>query len=88
MVKHIILPGSGCKQCCLKRTINGGSAFLLDGGKGSFNSYHGIDDYIETTNNKMKGQGLSDKMNKYLNKLSINQNTPNKPKMKNITLSL
>ena len=88
MVKHIVLPGSGAKLRTLTRTFNGSGygTVLLDGGIGGQSSYSSIDNYIETTGRDPRsgGKGLSDKINDKLKNLSID----NKPKRKNIRLSL
>jgi len=88
MVKHIVLPSSGAKLRTLTRTFNGAGygTVLLDGGIGGQSSYSSIDNYIETTGRdpRSSGKGLSDKINDKLKNLSID----NKPKRKNIRLSL
>ena len=89
MVKHILIPGSNAKMRTLTRSFNGAGygAVLLDGGLGGQSSYSSIDDYIEKTGRNPKsstGRGLSDKINDKLKNLTID----NKPKRKNIRLSL
>lgn len=91
MVKQIFIPNSSTSINTLKRTVigSGVGAVLLDGGVGGQSSYHGIDDYLSTTNkNKFinehpSGRGLSDKINSRLESLKIDK----KPKTKNIRLS-
>jgi hypothetical protein len=89
MVKHIVFPGSNAKMKSITRTFNGGGygTVLLDGGIGGQSSYSGIDDYIEKTGrnpNSSSGRGLSDKISSRLRTLNID----NKPKRKNISLSI
>lgn len=98
MVKHIVLAGSGVKMKTLTRNFNGAGygTVLLDGGLGGQASYSSIDNYIETTGRNPKssgkdfstdfsgGKGLSDKINDKLKNLNID----NRPKRKNIRLSL
>lgn len=89
---HIFLPNSNAKLYTLSRTISGKGygTVLLDGGIGGQSSYHGIDDYISTTNRNptvREGRGLSDKISSRLSKLNICPPS-SKPKMKNITLSI
>ena len=89
MVRHIVLPSSGAKMRTLTRSFNGAGygSVLLDGGLGGQSSYSSIDDYIEKTGRNPRnpsGKGLSDKINDRLKNLSIN----NKPKRKNISLSI
>ena len=43
-----------------------GSVLLNKGGTGSASSYEGIDDYIATTGNSIKGSGLGEKLHKLL----------------------
>jgi hypothetical protein len=90
---HIVMPYTNAKMRTLTRSFNGGSV-LLDGGMGGQSSYRGIDDYIETTNQKkynrtpvVNGNGLADRISNKLSKLSIKPQDF-KPKMKNITLSI
>jgi len=88
---HIYLPSTGNKLNSLNRKMVGGSSFLLDGGMGGQNSYHGIDDYLETTNNKRgtmipRGEGLADRIGAKLSKLNVS--IPKGPKRKNISLSI
>jgi len=40
---------------------SGIGSVLLDGGNGLASSYRGIEDYVKTTGNPIKGAGLSDK---------------------------
>lgn len=92
---HIMFPNSSAKMNTLNRSVvgSGYGAVLLDGGLGGQSSYNGIDDYIETTKNKSllktsipRGEGLADKITSKLKNLNI---TPaNKPKTKNISLSI
>jgi hypothetical protein len=89
MVSHIVFPNSNSKMRTLTRGFNGAGygAVLLDGGLGGQSSYSGIDDYIEKTGrnpNSSNGRGLSDKISGRLQNLKID----NKPKRKNISLSI
>lgn len=88
MTKYIVLAGTGVKMRTLTRSFNGAGygTVLLDGGIGGQSSYSSIDNYIETTGRdpRSSGKGLSDKINDKLKNLSID----NKPKRKNIRLSL
>lgn len=92
---HAIIPHYGVKMRSLTGTIsgNGIGAVLLDGGQGGQSSYHGIDDYIETTNRKpynmksVSGNGLADRISSKLSKLNIAPPVV-KSKLKNIQLSM
>ena len=92
MVRHIMFPGSNAKMRTLNRGMNGGGygTVLLDGGMGGQSSYYSIDNYMATTNRQTRpqvGNGLADRISSKLSKLNIAPPT-NKPKMKNITLSI
>lgn len=58
---------------------------LLDGGNGLASSYRGIEDYVKTTGNPIKGAGLSDKLKSKMENLIIK---PSARKPKNINFSL
>lgn len=88
--QKIKLPHLTTKIRSISRNAIGG--FLLDGGEGRQNSYHGIDDYINTTGrspykNQVQGTGLADKIGGVLRNLNLNKN-PSKPRVKNIQMSL
>ena len=91
--RQVKIPLRNSKIQTLTRNITGG--FLLDGGKGSQNSYYGIDDYIQTTgrnpyadnNSVVSGKGLDDKIRNRLQNLNISKPNISKPKVKNITMS-
>lgn len=87
---QIVLPFSNAKMKTSHKTLqgNGVGAVLLDGGLGGQSSYHGIDDYYETTNMNpsTKGKGLADRISNKLSKLNISS-APVK-KLKNISLSI
>jgi hypothetical protein len=88
--QKIKLPHLTTKIRSISRNAIGG--FLLDGGIGHQNSYHGIDDYINTTSrspykNQVQGTGLADKIGGVLRNLNLNKTT-HKPRVKNIQMSL
>lgn len=95
---HVMFSGNGARMNTLHRSMvgNGYGTVLLDGGLGGQSSYFGIDNYIETTGrdprtmNKAsipRGEGLADKISSKLRNLNISPPT-NKPKVKNISLSI
>jgi hypothetical protein len=94
---QVIFPGNGAKMNTLHRSMvgNGYGTVLLDGGLGGQSSYFGIDNYIQTTGRDPrthktlipKGEGLADKISSKLRNLNIAPPT-NKPKVKNISLSI
>jgi len=74
-----------------------GSVLLRKGGAGGASSYMDIDDYIHTTGNnpyvksKPSGQGLGagmKKMREKLEKLTIEQPSMTKPKVRKIQMSM
>ena len=84
---HIHFSGRGARLNTLTRQTFGSGigSVLLDGGMGGQSSYHSLEDYYNTTNNRSQsGRGLSDKIGDRLSRLQINK--PNKPKVKNIVI--
>jgi hypothetical protein len=74
-----------------------GSILLRRGGAGAASSYQDIDDYVATTGinpysrSKSKGQGLGTgmaKMREKLEKLSVEQPSTCKPKVRKIQMSM
>ena len=74
-----------------------GSVLLRKGGAGGASSYMDIDDYIHTTGNnpysksKTSGQGLGagmKKMREKLEKLTVEQPSMTKPKVRKIQMSM
>lgn len=88
---HIQLP-NGSRVKTLTRSVVGGGygTVLLDGGKGGQSSYHSLDDYYKTTNQKPPtkvGLGLDDKIASRLKNLNISK-PPKMGKIKNISLNI
>ena len=71
------------------RTTKGGGAgtLLLDGGKGTGNSYDSVGQYQKMTNAPIGGSGLSKKITDKLDKLELKQ-LPKGKKPRNIQFSL
>jgi hypothetical protein len=74
-----------------------GSVLLRKGGAGAASSYQDIDDYVATTGinpysrAKSKGQGLGtgmDRMREKLQKLTIEQPSTTKPRVRKIQMSM
>ena len=86
-----IMKGKGISGCGV------GGVLLRLGGGGGASSYQDIDDYVATTGinpysrGKSKGQGLGTgmaKMREKLQKLSVEQPSATKPKVRKIQMSM
>ena len=90
-----IMKGKGLSGCGMGAGIGG--VLLRLGGGGGASSYMDIDDYVATTGinpysrGKSKGQGLGTgmaKMREKLQKLSVEQPSASKPKVRKIQMSM
>jgi hypothetical protein len=98
------LPFSNAQMSAHTRVMRGkgigcgmGSILLRRGGAGAASSYQDIDDYVSQTGinpysrGKAKGQGLGtgmDRMREKLQKLTVEQPSTTKPKVRKIQMSM